>query len=779
MNTYFANSFNPGCNCCDTPPTCTGNIQFNVSGCCQSGSPTVGIPSPTVTATGPSGPVTVHNAGSGYFISLADQGAGSYTITASLTDFYTQNVTVSGACGSNTNLGTIYLYPTYLTFTVGSFCGGLNGSVLTLSGAYSNTYTFSGHTGFQSPETITIDVADIAGHGIPPDYTVTLTQPRYEDVVRTYSWNSSTSGSVNWACSDTLTFGTLSDCYICCEFGDALANQYPTTPTFLLTTPMGTVVIDTTAEVITSFVVSSAHPNITCPSGSTCTACNQPLESGLAIEFAFLTNCGAELQNFLPAVTIYYISCLDGTGSAYIPDGFGQGVQVNWTSQGSVVPLTLTGNIPDSPPERIFPYMYINGDYTLSEVACGSSGTGTDGVSMMSLSMLPPFGNLASRSDKIRVGFICPCLINGGAETWMASLARSLDQRFEVVGVAINGSTIEPSSLEAYEGICPVSQGTQAVRTLAKNVDILVCWGSHDFARAWRGDPDRPFLLSTCHIPPEWDEGLYSDVTDIDGFVAVSEAAFQVIPEPNRSKAVVIPNAVDQNRLISTRSREEVRHSWGVDADDYVVGYLGRLSAEKNPMAIIELAKKLQASGLSTQVVIVGSGFQEEEVQVASLGMENVHLVGPDHRAGDVLSGFDTLVVPSNFESYGLSIVEACSLGIPVISTEVGIAKVVPGLTRVVPIPATGRNLYEAFLKDGIDILGTQERVSLAKKWANENASLEVFGKRWSNHLAGLRQRGVVSTVSRTKQGCGPCERNKKIRERIFERKQQLARTNS
>jgi hypothetical protein len=377
-------------------------------------------------------------------------------------------------------------------------------------------------------------------------------------------------------------------------------------------------------------------------------------------------------------------------------------------------------------------------------------------ISPMSLAgrtPLPPFPPFKYSDSKIRVGFVSPCLVSGGAETWMATLARNLDERFVVVGIAVNGPGIDDSALDAYRGLCPVAEGELAVRSLAQNSDILVVWGDHAFASQWRNDPRKPFLLSACHITPEWDHGLYADVTDIDGFVAVSESALLVIPESVRSKAVVIPNAVDPTHLVQTRTRSEVRASWVVADDAFVVGYLGRLSGEKNPRAMLDLAK---VAGDDAFVVIVGSGVQEEEIRSLADGLVNVRVVGSDARAGDVLRAFDCLVVPSRFESFGLSIAEGLAIGVPVISTDVGIARDVPGLTRI--SGGSGSEIWEAVKLDRVDGVGTLGRVGFGQAWVALNAGVGVFGARWSDHLAGLvpvRSRTIIVPASLPCGGCG------------------------
>jgi glycosyltransferase involved in cell wall biosynthesis len=385
------------------------------------------------------------------------------------------------------------------------------------------------------------------------------------------------------------------------------------------------------------------------------------------------------------------------------------------------------------------------------------SGAGTDSVR---LSMLTPFADLTAKTSgpsKIRVGFVAPCLVHGGAEVWQSTLARSLDSRFEVVGVAIVGNIIDDAVVALHQEICPVSQGLDAVRTLAKHSDILITWGQRGYAAAWRHDAVKPILVSVSHLPPGpgyfgYASGSndYADTRDIDDLVAVSPSALLSIPEPLRSSSTVIPNAVDPARLVPTRSRAEVRKSWNVAEDAVVVGYLGRLAPEKNPAVMIDLARLLLAHGLDWQVVIVGDGVLMESLRWDA--PPNVHLVGSDPRAGDVLAAFDTLVVPSHYESYGLAIVEALSVGIPVVSTNVGVAREFPGLTEVV---ASGRAsaFLDALTVDYHDAAGTLASVESGKAWVSEIASVEVFGKRWSAHLAGLLPPKAVKPPGLLKMG--------------------------
>jgi hypothetical protein len=170
----FANTFAIGC--CACSPACSGSIYLPVSVCCQADTDP-GFP--TVTCVGPLGGSVPYAAG---HASLTE-GSGDYVFTITQTGYYSRTYTVDATCGLYAAYTTIYLRPTSLTFDCASLCSGLNGSTLTLGGAYSGTSVSVSGDGAQ---TVVVDVPDISGTGIPPDYTATLSQDRYVDLTITY-----------------------------------------------------------------------------------------------------------------------------------------------------------------------------------------------------------------------------------------------------------------------------------------------------------------------------------------------------------------------------------------------------------------------------------------------------------------------------------------------------------------------------------------------------------------------------------------------------------------
>ena len=117
--------------------------------------------------------------------------------------------------------------------------------------------------------------------------------------------------------------------------------------------------------------------------------------------------------------------------------------------------------------------------------------------------------------------------------------------------------------------------------------------------------------------------------------------------------------------------------------DDYLLLYVGRIDSNKGTHHLLEAVKSLVESDVipSLRLVMVGpeeTWFQWPEGTarvIKELGSKIVftgHIDDPWLAAAYAES--DAVVVPSKYESFGFTIIEALSYGTPVIATRVGIA---------------------------------------------------------------------------------------------------------
>ena len=338
---------------------------------------------------------------------------------------------------------------------------------------------------------------------------------------------------------------------------------------------------------------------------------------------------------------------------------------------------------------------------------------------------------------RVRVGLWCPCLGLGGAESWQLALAEAVDPK----RIAWRGAVVtegrgvsDPRMERELRRFMPVGYGLTDARTLASACDLIVSWAVTSLSDlTWGLDP-APSVVVACHFPAEspWGPGTESLLDGAARFVAVSELAAESVPVGLRDRVEVIWNAVHAARLHPKRGRDAMRDAWEVPREAPVVGFLGRLAPEKDPDAMLRLAEHLPDPW---EVVLVGEGSERFrlEQEVRSRDLRRVHLVGGDAGIGDVLSGFDTLVVPSRYESFGLTLAEGLWAGVPVIATHCGLAKLRPGLVREVAIGDPGRGLAQAILADRFDPMGTSARIERALAFARTSLDLGRFGREWTD----------------------------------------------
>lgn len=176
----------------------------------------------------------------------------------------------------------------------------------------------------------------------------------------------------------------------------------------------------------------------------------------------------------------------------------------------------------------------------------------------------------------------------------------------------------------------------------------------------------------------------------LDGVVALTPA---MVDEArglgHRGPAWVVPNARATDRFWSVdaaAARRSLRAEVGLGADVPLIGLVGHLVAQKDPVAAVEALARVGAAP-PAHLVIVGSGplrgDVERRVRELDLG-DRVHLLGHRDDVERVLAGVDLLVLTSRDEGIPGIVIEAAMAACPVVSYPLA------GVGEVVDDGATG-----------------------------------------------------------------------------------------
>jgi glycosyltransferase involved in cell wall biosynthesis len=192
--------------------------------------------------------------------------------------------------------------------------------------------------------------------------------------------------------------------------------------------------------------------------------------------------------------------------------------------------------------------------------------------------------------------------------------------------------------------------------------------------------------LSTCHGFIENDKklSLYNRLDRIvlrftDKIIAVSTDIQKDLIESGIkfSQIRIIPNAIptDIDEASFSKHRQEARQRFGFSEEDFVLGFVGRLSQEKGVASLIEAAFLARNANCPVKLLLIGEGPQKPELRdtVKRKRFEtNVVFAGFQNNIDRLLPGIDVFVLPSLTEGTPMALLEAMAYGIPAIASSVG-----------------------------------------------------------------------------------------------------------
>ena len=104
-----------------------------------------------------------------------------------------------------------------------------------------------------------------------------------------------------------------------------------------------------------------------------------------------------------------------------------------------------------------------------------------------------------------------------------------------------------------------------------------------------------------------------------------------------------------------------------------MIGYVGRLATEKNPIFSIEVFSEIQKLNQNTEFWIIGEGELLDDIRnrITALGLEeNVTLWGRRNDVAYLMQAMDIIMLPSLFEGLSIVAVEAQTAGLPVYASD-------------------------------------------------------------------------------------------------------------
>lgn len=144
----------------------------------------------------------------------------------------------------------------------------------------------------------------------------------------------------------------------------------------------------------------------------------------------------------------------------------------------------------------------------------------------------------------------------------------------------------------------------------------------------------------------------------------------------NPYKTITVYNGVDLSKYTRDASqRETIRMKYGISDDEFLFLNIGRLTKAKDQETLIKAFAILHDKGISSQMMIVGKGEEENSLQqlISDLALsDKCILVGAHNDVCPFYSSADCFVLSSLWEGFPMVLIEAMSMELPVVTTECG-----------------------------------------------------------------------------------------------------------
>lgn len=154
--------------------------------------------------------------------------------------------------------------------------------------------------------------------------------------------------------------------------------------------------------------------------------------------------------------------------------------------------------------------------------------------------------------------------------------------------------------------------------------------------------------------------------------VPYHELKEQLQQEGLKTSTIVARLGVDIERFSLAKDKAAAKRKVGIKETKTVIGYVGRISKEKNTKILLEAFQKLPVQR-NYFLLMVGDG--DPELVKRFKEIKNGKVTGFVKNVEIFLRATDIFVMPSLTETTSLATLEAMSSGLPVITTKVGFMK--------------------------------------------------------------------------------------------------------
>lgn len=167
----------------------------------------------------------------------------------------------------------------------------------------------------------------------------------------------------------------------------------------------------------------------------------------------------------------------------------------------------------------------------------------------------------------------------------------------------------------------------------------------------------------------------------------------------NPKKMCILENGIDFTKFVDLQNaRNEIRKKYNIKENETLIGVVGRISDQKDPMTSINAFYLLNKHKPNTKFMFIGSGELEEDVLKYAREKEiedKIIITGWVNKAERYIPALDVAILPSKWEGFGLALIEYMLCDKPIVASNVG------GISNIIQ---DGENGYLINIKDSQEL---------------------------------------------------------------------------
>lgn len=293
----------------------------------------------------------------------------------------------------------------------------------------------------------------------------------------------------------------------------------------------------------------------------------------------------------------------------------------------------------------------------------------------------------------VRVLHFIPAFSMGGMESLIMSLYRNIDKekvQFDFLVEtqediklfseikSLGGNVYRINNVNKYNPIDYIFKIDKFFKKNAQNFSILHCHNYERgpivsyFAKKY-GIKHRIFHAHTNSINDVRFKQLKRVLMRITNslsthFLASSKEAGNFYFSKDNKEFIVFKNSIDvKHFLFNETTRLKLKNDLNL-SNDFIIGHTGRFTHAKNHKRIIEIFKKLNNKVPNSKLLLIGDGPLRGELEslINKYSLSNsVIMTGIKDNINDYLQVMDVFLLPSFFEGFCISLLEAQASGLP------------------------------------------------------------------------------------------------------------------